>query len=136
MKTMRQQQFLNMRWISSFSIIKLILRLYRPYQQFCAYLVQFENTKAHASLNLITAIIRGNPSDGVPSLLFATEDRKEGVVDVLTRLVCESDESVQVRTKAAFLLNCLVADHDVREYLFKNKERQFQDLKEKNENIR
>ncbi|XP_003738058.1 uncharacterized protein LOC100908392 [Galendromus occidentalis] len=84
----------------------------------------------------LSAIIRGNPSPDVPDHLFATQDREEGLVDVLTKLVCESDESVQVRTKAAFLLNCLVSDHDVRSYLFEKKEKDFQGLHEKNESIK
>lgn len=86
--------------------------------------------------DVFAAIIRGNPSPDVNGHLFAAEDQKDGVVDVLAKLVCDREESNQVRTKAAFLLNCLVSNHDVRDHLFKNNEKQFQELKENNEDIK
>jgi len=94
-----------------------------------------DQTKSKA-VYALSAIIRGNPSTDVNGHLFSADNKKEGVVDVLAKLVCDLHESVQVRTKAAFLLNCLVSNHDVRDHLFKNNEQQFRELQEKNENIK
>lgn len=86
--------------------------------------------------NISLGILRGNERSEAATYLLPEFDKKEdekiisdGAIDVLVKLVVDSDEAVAVRIKAAFLLSCLAEQrHDVRQLLSRHYEKEIRDL--------